>query len=178
MTEKCPCGWRVTKEEQSLCSKFQRYLTQPAWWLPATVHVPVSGFRTFPEHLYLLSPTSDKELGPKQIASVEVDDNMARNDASPDSNNEEIKLIIDQKCLPLHFARWRKGTWKVSEGFHEAPPALQPIRRRGGTDRSICKWCRSHLLQWLIQPGQHCVKCRTCGKLRHSALCTLCRELG
>jgi hypothetical protein len=36
-----------------------------------------------------------KNLGPKQIASVGADENMARNDESPHSNNESIKLIIE-----------------------------------------------------------------------------------
>jgi hypothetical protein len=72
-----------------------------AWWLAATVHVHVSGFKTsgisqlnsdiFPKHVYFLSATSDKEFGPKQITSIEADDNMARNDESPHSNFKLIK---------------------------------------------------------------------------------------
>lgn len=68
--------------------------------MAATVQNAVFGFETcgtsplnldiFPNPLYLPSATTGKELGPKQVTSVEVDKNMVRNDESPHSNNEKI----------------------------------------------------------------------------------------
>lgn len=82
--------------------------------IDAIIQNAVSGFDTngispldldiFPDNLHLPNAINDKDIGPKQVKSVEADKNMMRNDESSCSNNKNIKLIIEKNSPVPHFS--------------------------------------------------------------------------